>query len=183
MHGRKENNLIVIENGQLTNYTLDDKLVWDVGRASKDNMPDIRLHSTTVSRKHGRFQNIDGTWFYLDKNGKNGTVYNGKHVTAGIRGRIKPITLNDGDILIFGGGEKAVIDSRTIWALFSERGFDDRWRVEDTKGLVRLSFTDGDDITKLDKPEKGAVINKAHGMAIYMGDVTYLAGNMAVKGV
>ena len=183
MHGKKENNLIVIENGQIRSYLLDDKLVWDVGRASKDNMPDIRLHSITVSRQHGRFQNIDGMWFYLDKNGKNGTVYNGKHITAGIRGRIKPITLNDGDILIFGGGEQPVINSRTIWAMFSEYSFDDRWRVEDTKGLVRLSFSDGSSMTRLDRPKKGTVIKKEDGMAIYMGDVTYLAGDIAVSGI
>ena len=63
MNGKKSRNgnqLIVIENGQLSTYTLDDRLVWEVGRASKDNLPDIRLHSETVSRKHGKFQNIDG---------------------------------------------------------------------------------------------------------------------------
>ena len=75
MSGNRENTLIVIENGQLTSYDLDNRLIWEVGRPSKDNLPDIKLHSLTVSRKHGRFQNIDGMWFYLDKNGKNGTVW------------------------------------------------------------------------------------------------------------
>ncbi|MCR5303208.1 MAG: FHA domain-containing protein, partial [Lachnospiraceae bacterium] len=79
MHGEKGNSLIVIESGSQTTYYLDDRRVWNVGRASKDNVPDIRLHSTTASRKHGKFENIDGIWFYLDSNGKNGTVYNGKH--------------------------------------------------------------------------------------------------------
>ncbi len=179
---RKENNLVVIENGQLTTYTLDDKLVWEVGRTSKDNLPDIRLHSTTISRKHGRFQNTDGMWFYLDKNGKNGTVYNGRHVAAGIGGRIKPITLHDCDVLIFGGGQEAVINCKTVWALFLEEIFDGRWRVENTQGLEHLFFSDGMDITRLDHPVKGTVIRRDDGIAIYMGDITYLIGNMAVKG-
>lgn len=182
MLGNRGNSLIIIENGQLTTYSLDDKLVWDVGRPSKDNVPDIKLHSATVSRRHGKFQNIDGMWFYVDKKGKNGTVYNGKHVTAGIGGRVKPITLNNGDVLIFGGGEEAVINSKTIWALFSERSFDERWRVEDTKGLTRLTFADGDDATRLESPERGTVIEKLRGMAIYMGDITYLVGDIAVNG-
>ena len=70
MLGKKGNSLIVIENGKLTDYRLDDKLVWEVGRPSRDNNPDIILHSVTVSRQHGKFQNIDGMWFYLDKKGK-----------------------------------------------------------------------------------------------------------------
>ncbi len=183
MRGNKMNNLIVIENGMLTTYDLDNKLVWEVGRPSKDNIPDIKLHSTTVSRKHGKFQNIDGIWFYLDKNGKNGTVYNGKHIATGIRGRIKPITMKNGDVLIFGGGEEAVINYKTIWAMFSERSFSDRWRVEDTKGLERMAFADGSDTTKLENPEKGTVIEKEEGMAIYMGDITYLIGDITVVSI
>ena len=35
MYGKKENNLIIIENGQLTSYMLDNKNVWEVGRPSK----------------------------------------------------------------------------------------------------------------------------------------------------
>jgi pSer/pThr/pTyr-binding forkhead associated (FHA) protein len=179
MHG---NNLIVIENGQLVSYALDDKLVWDVGRPSKDNMPDIRLHSATVSRRHGRFQNIDGMWFYYDKNGKNGTVYNGARMKQGIRGRVRPVALKDKDVLIFGGGEEAVINSRTIWALFSEKTFGGPWRVEDTKGLTKLTFSDGEQRTMFEKPGKGTVIEMSGGMAIYMGDITYLTGTASVCG-
>ena len=182
MLGKKGNSLVVIENGQITTYCLDDRVTWEVGRPSKENIPDIMLHSATVSRKHGRFQNIDGMWFYVDKKGKNGTVYNGRHVTPGIRGRIKPITLNNGDILIFGGGEEASINSKTIWSMFTEREFDERWRVEDTKGLNRLIFTSGNQSTELAQPAKGTVIEKEDGIAIYMGDITYLIGDIAVTG-
>ena len=126
---------------------------------------------------------MDGIWFYVDRMGKNGTVYNGKHVTPGLRGRVKPITLNNGDILIFGGGENPVINSKTIWAMFSERKFDERWRVEDTKELSRLSFTDGNQSTVYEEPVKGTVVEKENGIAIYMGDITYLVGDIAVTGV
>lgn len=183
MRGEKGNSLVVIENGQLRTYSLDDRLTWEVGRPSSENIPDIKLHSSTVSRQHGRFQNMDGIWFYVDKKGKNGTVYNGKHITSGIGGRVKPITLKDGDIFIFGGGEVPVINSKTIWAMFSERKFDEHWRVEDTKGLKRLSFTDGKLSTVYDEPAKGKVVEKENGIAIYMGDVTYLVGDIAVMGV
>ena len=182
MLGKKGNSLVLIENGRLTAYALDKRLVWEVGRPSKGNIPDIVLHSTTVSREHGRFQNIDGVWFYIDKKGKNGTVYNGKHVTPGLRGRIKPITLSNGDILIFGGGEEAVIDSRTIWALFCEKSFDEQWRIEYTADLKCLTFSGGERSTVLKEPAKGTVVENDDGIAIYMGDITYLIGNIALTG-
>lgn len=181
MRGKKGNSLIVIENGQLSTYMLDDKLVWEVGRPSKDNLPDIRLYSATISRHHGRFQNIDGMWFYLDKKGKNGTVYNGKHITVGIRGRFKPIPMKDKDVLIFGGGEEPLISIKTVWAMFSEHIYDERWRVEDTKGLSKIQFSEDDDITVLDHPQKGTIIEKDNGIAIYMGDITYLSGDITVS--
>ena len=126
MSSNKINRLIVIENGQLISYDLDNKLVWEVGRPSINNVPDIKLHTLTVSRKHGRFQNMDGMWFYIDKKGKNGTVYNGKYITTGLKGRIKPVALKNGDILIFGGGKEAIVNYKTIWAMFSEKDFSDR---------------------------------------------------------
>ena len=183
MYGKKSNNLIVIENGQLTTYPLDDKNIWELGRPSKNNIPDIKLHAATVSRKHGKFQNMDGVWFYLDYNGKNGTVYNDKHIQVGLNGRIKPIILSDGDIFVFGGGEEAVINYKTIWAMFVTKELDDSWRVVDSKGLTTLKFADGENITTLENPDKGTVVEKNGGIAIYMGDLTYLIGNMELAGI
>ena len=66
---RKGNNLVIIESGQLIEYALDDKNIWEIGRPTKGNIPDIKLYSTTVSRKHGKFENMEGIWFYIDFNG------------------------------------------------------------------------------------------------------------------
>lgn len=182
MHGRKGNNLILIENGQLTKYTLDDRNIWEVGRPSRDNVPDIKLHSSTVSRKHGKFQNMDGIWFYLDYYGKNGTFYNHKHIDKGVRGRVKPLMLKDGDIFVFGGGEEEVINGKTIWGLFTEKDFAESWRVVDSKGYSHISFLSGDNETTLFEPDKGTVIEKDGGIAIYMGDLTYMIGDMHMRG-
>ena len=182
MHGKKmSNNLIVIENGQLTTYCLDDKLSWQVGRLSKDNVPDIILHSVTASRKHGKFQNMDGVWFYIDNsNNTNGTIYNNEKVKTGLNGRVKPIMVSDGDIFIFGGGDEAIINPQTIWALFTTKSFDEKWRMVDTKGNkeILIQTTKQEDVLKHLK--KGEVISQADGMAIDMGDITYLIGDMNV---
>lgn len=180
---RRGNTLIVIENGKIQNYSLDDRLVWEVGRPSKDNIPNIKMHSPTVSRKHGVFKNVGGMWFYIDNNGKNGTVYNGKHISVGISGRLKPTSLSNGDVLIFGGGEEAVINSKTIWTMFSEKVFDENWRIENTKDFIEMSVTDGKNSTTLKGAVRGTVVEFGEGIFIYMGTISYLIGNIAVTGV
>ena len=90
--------------------------------------------------------------------------------------------IKDGDIFIFGGGEEAVINSKTIWAFYTTRSIDQRWRVEDTKGMTELVFCDDSQVTKVENPVKGMVIQRDFGIAIYMGDITYLSGNMRLKG-
>lgn len=182
MHGKRENCLVVIENGQIKTYCLDNKLVWEIGRRTTDNDPDIKLHVLTVSRKHGLFRNINGNWFYMDNKGKNGTIHNDKQIRSGINGRIRPVPLQNGDVLIFGGGEKPIINPRTVWSVFVTTAPDEDWRVVDTKGYSRIDCHDGDDTTSLECPKKGTVIDKENGMAIYMGDVTYLTGSITVKG-
>lgn len=79
--------------------------------------------------------------------------------------------------------KKAIVNYKTIWAMFSEKDFSDRWRVEDTRDIRKISFEDESEITVLEKPVKGTVIEKNNGIAIYMGDVTYLAGDISIKAI
>lgn len=176
------NCLVVIENGILNTYSLDDKLVWEVGRISKDNIPDIKFSSLAISRRHGKFQNMDGMWLYVDRNGKNGTVLNGQYIVPGLGGRLKSIILKHGDIFVFGGNGDQIIDNKTVWAMFLTHQFDERWRTEDTKGYKKITFRERLDSVSMDSPKKGLVVHGEEGIAIYMGDLTYLNGNISISG-
>ncbi len=176
----RRNHLVIVENGQISTVCLDDKTVWELGRRSGSSVPDIRLRSATVSRKHGRFQNMDGLWFYVDLKGKNGTVYNGKKMTPGLGGRVKPVMLKDKDTFVFGGGDEETINGKTVWALYTQSDIGGPWRAEDTRGQKALTVSDGVSDTTIQEPKKGTVIERNHGMAIYMGDITYLLGEMSV---
>lgn len=178
MRGNKKNALLVIERGIPTVYDLDEKLRWEVGRLSKDNIPDIPLCSRTISRQHGYFKNIDGCWFYVDNNKKNGTVYNGKHITGGLKGRVRPISLKDRDVLVFGGGETPVVSQKTAWAIFTEYDFGGSCQIENTANLECFSVSDGNSCIKLEHPAKGTVLDLDAGLAVYLGDATYLLGNI-----
>jgi pSer/pThr/pTyr-binding forkhead associated (FHA) protein len=178
----RSNNLILIENSSISEYKLDNKQIWEIGRPSKDNNPDIKLHSITISRKHGKFENMDGLWFYIDYNGKNGTYYNHKHIDAGKNGSLNPILLSNEDVFVFGAGSEESLDERTIYGIFLERDFGEIWRVKDSKDYKELTFKSTDEEIRLTKPQKGEVVSRSKGMAIYMGDLTYMIGDMEVIG-
>ena len=176
------NYLIVIEGGCLELYCLDDKVQWIVGRGSQDVKPDIRLYSPTVSREHGKFKNVDGFWYYYDNHGKNGTVCNDKHIEPGIRGRKKPIMLKNGDTFVFGGGTEKIINHKTVWAMYLDYRYNSNWRIVDTKDYKNLQFINGEEVISYKEPERGCGVNRETVMAIYMGGITYLWGDMKVTG-
>lgn len=174
------NNLVVIEDGLLTVYDLDDKNVWEVGRMSKYGKPDIRLNQLTISRKHGKFENMDGIWFYVDYNGKNGTIHNGKHIESGYNGRIKPVLLNDRDIFIFGANKEELFTSKSVWAMFLTRKYGEYWKVINTKGCEKIKFSYKNKEMIIDNKQKGNVEVLDDAIIICMGDFTYVSGNIIV---
>lgn len=178
---KKKNYLIVIENQHLTEYDLDSKAVWEVGRPATGNQPDIRMTSGMVSRKHGRFQRIDGVWFYLDYNTKNGTVFNRSHMDAGFSGRKKPVMLKDGDMFLFGSKKETMERDKHSLGLFVEKNQDFSWKVIDTSDGETIKVKAGDKIITLRNSEAGTVIEEKDGMAIYMGNRTYVAGDIHLQ--
>ena len=154
------NQLLVIEQGKTYIYTLDERPVWEVGRMSKDVAPDICLNVHTVSRRHGSFQNMDGNWFYIDRNGKNGTTCRGRKVGTGIGGRTKPVMLKDGDVLVFGGGENGVVCDKTALAVFCTHRIDSSLKKVDTK--------------QYNEADAGTVIKSDDGLTVVMGDYSYI---------
>lgn len=112
--------------------------------------------------------------------GKNGTVYNHMRIETGYNGRLKPIILKDGDTFVFGGGEKEIINGRTVWGMFMTHVYDNVWRVVDSKGYTRLCVISDGKETTIDNPSKGTVLKDDEGIAIYMGNLTYISGNIEV---
>ena len=169
--------LIIIEQAKLTVYHLDDKVSWEIGRASREGSPDIELVTPTISRPHGNFKNKGGLWLYSDYCKLNGTTHNGILLTPNNNHKL----LEDGDVLIFGGHGNAVINSQTVWAIYLNRQMDDACCVVNTSKDKVLRFTDGSTVTKFVRPEKGTVVDKGMGLGIYMGELTYLLGNIRLK--
>lgn len=172
--GKIGNKFIIIEQGKIKIYYLDDRASWEIGRASQQGVPEIELITPTISRPHGIFKNKGGFWLYSDYCKLNGTTCNGKPFTEAHNQKI----LEDGDVFVFGGHGKSVINHQTVWGMYSKKDMDYTCRIENTGKADILRFTDGVTVTKFVRPEKGTVIDKEAGIGIYMGELTYLLGDI-----
>lgn len=175
--------LVVIQGGRIDSYVLDDLQEWHIGRPTPDNKPEIGLYAPTISREHGVIKNIDGTWFYMDHYGKNGTMHNGRPVVKGPRGRRRPIRLEEDEQFLFGSGGEYVFNENTVYAIFTTCPTAGLWRKECTSGYSRLTLSDGAHQIQFDRPAKGAILHQGNDMAIFMGDYTYLSGNLTIRGI
>lgn len=193
---RINNNFIVIDKGRLSMYALDDRPVWKVGRPTNENRPDIQMYTGTISREHGTIENVEGSWFYKDRQSENGTVLIRRSTAEDIRRakergsyiktlvakrcRGRRIDMRDGDIFIFGGGDRP-IDGSTVWAMYVSGIIDSNWRAVKTEGAGCLEFQSGNIVERYIKPETGMVVSMRHGLAIYMGDITYVSGDISIE--
>ena len=174
--------LLIIENNQLSTYRLEDRSTWQIGRITMTNQPDIPLHLPTISRNHGFFENMDGFWFYIDNNTTNGTLYNKTPMLPDTFGRRKPTFLAHGDVLVLGTREPSAIPESTVWAFYFDNVCTDDWRIAYTGNCASLIFSDGTLTSCYTLLQKGMVDIKPNGLAIYMGEYTFLHGNMTVQG-
>ena len=90
--------LYVFSAGEVRRVTLGENLSF--GRQTKKNRPDVTAVSPVLSRRHGRFLQINGHCFYEDLGSLNGTVRNGAAIPAHT-----PVELSDGDCLLVHGKE------------------------------------------------------------------------------
>lgn len=88
--------------------------------------------------------------------------------------------LSDGDVFLFGGAEGAAMNCKTIWAMFTNRPYEEEWKVVDTQGSESITLTDGTNCICEEHLYKGMVIEETGGVGIYMGDFTYLIGNIRI---
>lgn len=105
--------LLITEGDKVRCVELDGRPRWTLGRETPDNIPDIPLSSPVAGRSQGQLLQVGSSWFYCDGGSINGTFYKGKRLGGGRN--IRPVMLEDGDILSVGPGGKAAL----VWLLFT----------------------------------------------------------------
>ena len=171
--------LLIFENDTIRSIAFDEKDSWEVGRPTKDNHPDIALNSPTISRHQGRFLKQDMFFFYGDHAAKNATYRNDALLKPGLGGKIKPVMLEPGDQLIFGGSSSTGHGAHAIVTLFIDRPvIEETWRIYETEPYHEFVFSYGKE-SKTKKDPKGTKVVQLHeGFAIIMGNKTYMNGKI-----
>lgn len=175
------NCLVVIEKDEITPYILDNKNLWRCGRPSPEGRPDIVLHSSAVSRKHGELRNIDGIWFYVDQNSKNGTIHNGKVIQEGLWHRKRPILLNNGDTLLFGQGEDTDVGERSVFAKYLIGDNLINWQTIDISNSKTFSVTGFHTAATYTNPAIGTAVLTTDGVVIFAANTAFIAGDLTLK--
>ena len=105
---------------------LTEKMTF--GRDDTDFNCDIKVKSSIVSRRHGEFFALDGSFYYMDCNSLNGTYVNGKKLESyNERGTIAH-PLSNGDILRIDGNDLANSNSEAVLIIYSTSlASDERW--------------------------------------------------------
>lgn len=166
-------NLVVLERGTISYYDLESKPRWLMGRATSSNIPDIPLSSPIASRIHGEFVMIDNQWFYFDLKSRNGTLHNGTKIRSGMNGRIRPIMLENGDILQIDRSKTDRTDPRGIWMLFSTESISGEWRYYSLVGKSSVSI--GRDKTRCDLAQPLGYVSALHAKITQHEGVYYVS--------
>lgn len=119
--------LVVLEEGTIQSYSLEEKQQWSMGRKAPGNSPDIVLLSAIAGRKHGNFLCMDGNWFFVDGGSINGTYYNGQKVERSTDDSVRPVPLRNGDVLRIDSSDLSQPDKRGVWMLFTTDPIGKQW--------------------------------------------------------
>lgn len=164
--------LVVLENGRIRVYTLDQRQRWLLGRAARGSEPDIPFQSRIVSRQHGWLMGMDEEWYFIDNpKNLNGTWLNGSRIQRPLTGIRKPITLKDGDVLRI-DGEGQSEGPGTVVMLYTTREVRGNWAVYPLEGMEVLTIGSGSECG-LQRAEPG--IAGMHARITCLNDRFYLS--------
>lgn len=141
-------NLVVLEDGAVRSYPLNENQIWKIGRKNPESENDIELESKIVSRKHGQIQSVDGEWYYIENGSLNGTYYNGSKIKANDHGEFDAVKLSNGDILRIDSDSLDYPEERGVFFLFTTEGIGNQWKtVTLNKKEISFGRNEENDIT------------------------------------
>ena len=169
---RRENNLVVIEDGAATVYFLDDKLQWVVGEPSKENNTDIAFGTGIENKQYGIFRNIDGFWFYQNYVDKHKVILNGRRILEEQADEL--IILEDGDVFCFCITNGEI--SKKVWVVYLMNYFECGWQIINACVLQKSEFIEEKEDSCISRIGKIIRLNK--GIAICLGEYVWFSGEI-----
>ena len=132
--------LIVLERGEPVRVVeMNDDM--RLGRENAETKNDITLKSSIVSRNHGDFSYIDGTYYYKDNNSLNGTFINGIKLEPFNERGTKSVALHDGDVLRIDRSNLNDPHSLAVEMIFSTSySSDEKWHRFPLRGKTEITI-------------------------------------------
>lgn len=148
--------LIVIDDGRVSSYRLSRRSEWTFGRLPDR---DICVSSPIVSRRHGKFCNIKGRWYYQHNGTLNPTFINGIRIPNDVSNE----PLHDGDVIRVDYENLKTPDSSGVLILYTRNPSIGKWKV------FKLSHAEGDE----------AVIGRLSGKSDIVQPLPYISAQHA----
>lgn len=132
-------NLVLMDGDCVSVFPLEDRTEWLIGRAvSPVPQGFIPLHSSIVSRSHGKLGKINGSWYYWNNPANtNGTLVSGRFLTSADSA---PVRLYDGDVLQIDQRNASQSVRNSVLMLFTTASVNGQWERFSLQGKSAVTI-------------------------------------------
>ncbi len=144
---------------------------------------DIRINSRIVSRRHGKFTQIKGDFYYNDEGSLNGTMLNGAQIGCGHYNRSQMYRLGNGDVIkITVPG--SVGNPENVMMIFSEgMSTNARWKYISLKDKPNHELEIGRSVPQGELCIDSVKVSKTHAKIVYWPDRVFIVDKDSLNGV
>ena len=144
---------------------------------------DIRLNSRIVSRRHGKFTQINRTFYYNDEGSLNGTLLNGEQIGCGHYNRSQRYPLENGDVIKITVPE-SVGNPENVMMIFSERmSVNTRWKYISLKDKPSHELEIGRNVPQGELCIDSVKVSPIHAKIVYWPDRVFIVDKESQNGV
>ncbi len=144
---------------------------------------DIRLNSRIVSRRHGKFTQINREFYYNDEGSLNGTLINGEQIGCGHYNRSQRYHLENGDVIKITVPE-SVGNPENVMMIFSERmSVNTRWKYISLKDKPNHELEIGRNVPQGELCIDSVKVSPIHAKIVYWPDRVFIVDKESQSGV
>ncbi len=170
--------IVIFEKEKIRTFILDSRKQWSVGRETPVNIPDIVLYSEIAGRQQGQLVYVGEQWFWVNGESRNGTYYNEKKIHAEKNGSIRPVMLNNGDVLRIDSSDFS--SPNGVWILFTTDNIDGNWILYSLRNKQEVVIGRDPNQSEIVLPK--TYISARHAKITYLNGKHYLTDCQSTAG-
>ena len=144
---------------------------------------DIAIRSRIVSKRHGKFVEMNGEYYYNDEGSLNGTLLNGVQIGCGHYVRSQPYHLENGDVIRIAVPD-AIDNPENVMMIFSENmALNSRWQYIDISAKPTHELEIGRGVPKGELNINNNRVSRSHAKIVYWTDRVFVVDKDSNSGV